>query len=85
MKTAPVTVAYFKDAPVLRRGDADMFHARWNGYMDKHGNEEAAYLAKAANAYPKLIAMVREIAEGRDVEMCDARSILSDLGEWKKK
>lgn len=43
--------------------------------------ENAAYIAHAANAYPKLVVALREIADGRDLPMHEARELLRNLGE----
>ena len=42
------------------------------------------YIAHAANAYPKLVLMLREAAQHHnhaDMWLSDARAVLSDLGE----
>lgn len=41
--------------------------------------QNAAYIAHAANAYPKLVEFVRTVAADRDAE--DARALLRELGE----
>ena len=43
--------------------------------------QDAAYLTHAGNAYPRLVETLREIADGRDLEMSEARALMRELGE----
>ena len=44
--------------------------------------QDAAYIAHAANAYPKLVEALREVIAGRyEADASRARALLRELGE----
>jgi hypothetical protein len=78
MPATPLPWGHYKDIVSLDRGHSD------DDYYLYCVEPDAAYIVHAANAYPKLVKALRQIAKpalGGKAQQYAAQAILRELGE----